>query len=267
MQSPLKFKNKLILILLLLQVMADVDCQKANTAPALSGVAALTVVNALPTLDQFVTPIINTGSPIMWFYTANSIYYGGYYEYSPIAGNDTVYIVQDYDTLDVGPKAPGQMFYGILTLKKEGIYSLFLCGADTASPDYLLTTDTLSFHSPADSALGIRFVNLSAGSNPLSINLEGSPNGSEVGNLPYKGITGFKNYACNSSVTSYTFVIRDEGTGDSLGQYTISGNPNNGNLLVDPNGLSLVFKNVTIAVYGSETNFNFPLSTMLIDDY
>jgi hypothetical protein len=48
----------------------------------------------------------------------------------------------------------------------------------------------------------------------------------------------------------------------------LAGNSNNGNLLSDPyNSQPLVFKNVTIAVYGSENNVNAPLGTMLIDDY
>ena len=259
-------KNKLIVILFAGMICIGPACQKTATAPAVSGVAGFTLVNAIPNSVNGVIPIINTSQPIMWFQSANQIGYGGFFEYSPVAGNDTVYVVQSNDTLNFGPKASGLMFYAILPLTKGGIYSLFLCGADTASPDYLFTTDTLPYYSPSDSVFGIRFVNLSTGSNQISINLEGSPNGSEVANLRYKSITGFKNYLSNSTVSNYLFVVRDVITGDSLTQFTFSGN--NGYGLTDPNNNNLLtFKNVTIAVYGSESNATVPLSTMLIDDY
>jgi hypothetical protein len=107
----------------------------------------------------------------------------------------------------------------------------------------------------------------------MSINLEGSPNGSEVGSLPYKGITGFKDYLCNSSMTNsgYNFVIRDAATGDSLMSYSLMGiGTGNGVGLGDPNNpsLPLTFKNITIAVYGSENPLSSnPLSAMCIDNY
>jgi len=249
------------------------SCQKATTAPSVFGVAAFTVVNAIPNSVNII-PVINTSEPIMYFngtYTA-SIGYGGFSEYSPPGGHDTVYVVQDNaDTLNIGPKATGQMFFGTLPLKKGGAYSLFLCGADTTSPDYLLTTDTLPYYSPSDSVTGIRFVNLSTGSNAISINQEGSPNGSDVTNLAYKGITSFKQYSNNSTTLDYLFVIRDGATGDSLTQFdfSIAGSYNNGYGLLDPNtGKLLTFKNVTIALIGQPgLTAVVPQSAVLIDDY
>ena len=85
----------------------------------------------------------------------------------------------------------------------------------------------------------------------------------------------FKQYTNNSATTDYLFVVRDATTGDSLTQFgfVASGSANNGNGLTDPssnqnNGTLLTFKNLTIAVYGSENiNSNYPLTTMLIDNY
>jgi len=261
-------KYKEIYSLLIGVSLIGIACQKTTTAPAVSGVAALTVVNAIPNSGP-VVPVINTSGAIMYFSSAQVVGYGGSYEYSPVAGNDTVYVVQDNsDTANIGPKVIGLMYYNILGLKKSGIYSLFLCGTDTTSPDYLFTTDTLAYYPPSDSVMGIRLVNLSTGSNPISINLEGNANGSEVGSLPYKGITGFKTYPCNSTTNDYFFVIRDAATGDSLTQFDF-GSQNNGYGLVNiyNGGLLLTFRNVTIAVYGSETDMNNPLNTMLINNY
>ncbi len=245
-------------------------CEKTGTIPSVPRPASLTVVNAIPTSAPVIA-VINTGSPITYFNFAIPIGYGSFSEYSPSGGEDTAYVVQGADTLDVGPKSAGLPFYDILNLKPGGIYSLYLCGADTSSPDYLLTTDSIPYYGPTDSVMGIRFVNLSTGSNPISINLEGSANGSEVGSLPYKGIATIKQYTNNSTTVDYFFVIRDVATGDSLAQFDflLNGSYNNGFGLTDPitNDL-LTFKNITIAIYGSESNIsNYPLSTMEIDDY
>jgi len=259
-------------LLIMIAAIMHPGCAKTTGVPSVPRSAALTVVNAVPNSVNIV-PVINTSSAIMYFSNAQSIGYGNFWEYSPSGGNDTVYAVQqNSDTLNIGPKSAG-LFYNILDLKVGGIYSLFLTGADTSSPDYLLTTDSLPYQVPADSTVGIRFVNLSTGSSPMSINLEGSPNGSEVSNLPYKGITGFKNYLCNSTLTngSYTFVIRDAATGDSLIAYTLFGiGSGNGIGLGDPTNPSnsLIFRNITIAVYGSENLMsNSPLNAMGIDNY
>ena len=258
-------------------IIAGNSCQKTETAPSVLKPVAFTVVNVIPN-SEYITPVINTNSGIEYFSDAVTLWYPGngyvsYNEYSPPGGKDTVYVVEQSDTLDIGPKAAGLMFYSVMDLNPGDIYSLFLTGADTSSPDYLFTTDSIPYHNSADSTVGIRFVNLSTGSAPISINLEGSSNGSEVVNLPYKAITGFKNYLCNSTMTNntYVFVIRDVATGDSLTSYSLSGvGSGNGIGLGDPNNSNapLVFKNVTIAIYGSENPAsNNPLNATLIDDY
>jgi len=244
------------------------SCQKEGSAPKSIGVAALTVVNTEPNSNPVVT-LINSTSEIMWFSNANSIGYGNFYEYSTTPGADTILAVQNNDdTLNINPKSADLLYYSVQPLHSDGIYSLFLCGTDTSAPDYLFTTDSLPYHNPNDSVMGIRFVNLSAGSNPMAVNLEGLGTGSEVGNLPYKSITGFKNYACNSGVANYVFVFRDAATGDSLTEYNFNAS-NNGFGLTDPNnGNLLTFRNVTIAIYGSVNSAsNTPVATMLIDNY
>jgi hypothetical protein len=247
-------------------------CQKMGTIPVVPSAASLTVVNAVPGSTP-VIPVINTGSPITYFSFVNPLIgYGSFIEYSPPGGEDTTYVVQRTDTLalDIGPKS-NMLFYNILNLKPGGIYSLYLCGTDTSSPDYLLTTDSIPYYGPTDSVMGIRFVNLSTGSNPISINLEGNANGSEIGSLAYKGITTFKQYVNNSNTLDYFFVIRDAATGDSLTQFDFVQNYsyNGGFGLIDPVTYNLLtFKSITIAIYGSESNGStFPLNTMLVDDY
>jgi hypothetical protein len=237
-------------------------------------VATLNVVNALPNSAPLMLVQGSISSAIGDFSNISGLSYGNTFVLTPASGSETFYAVQgNADTTSAGSKGSDFMFSGTLNFKAGGIYSLFITGLDTTNPDFLFVQDTLPVIT--DSAVGIRFINLSTGSNPMSINLEGSSNGSEVGNLPYKGITSFKQYVNNSTTIDYLFVVRDATTGDSLTQFDFlaSGSGNNGNGLTDPsnsqnNGTLLTFKHVTIAVYGSEsTNSSNPLSTMLIDNY
>jgi len=262
-------------MLIVVIVITECSCQKTSMVPNVSGATAFTVVNAVPNTVNGIAPIINTSQAIMWFgYIYPIIGYGNFQEYSPVGGMDTVYTVQynSQDTLDVGPKATGKIFYSILNLEKGGIYTLFLSGSDTTSPDYLFIKDSVPYYPTSDSVMGIRFVNLSTGSGPISINLEGSPNGSEVSSLTYKGITGFKQYPNNSTTLDYFFVIRDAATGDSLTQFDFNlvGDTNNGYGLADfqYTGDLLTFKNITIALIGQPgLNAVVPQSTMIINNF
>jgi len=248
-------------------------CTKLTSGPVFS-VASLNVVNALPNSAPLILVQGSISSAIGEFLNIGPLSYASTAVLTPMRGADTLYAVQsNADTAALGSKGPDFMFDSVLKFNAGSLYSLFITGVDTTNPDYLFVQDVLPMIT--DSSVGIRFVNLSTGSNPISINLEGNANGSEVAGLPYKGITGFKQYLNNSTTADYMFVVRDATTGDSLTQFDflINGSTNSGNGLTDPsnspnNGTPLTFKHVTIAVYGSESvNSNNPLSTMLIDDY
>lgn len=250
------------------------SCSKIDYRTPTYSVASLNVVNVLPNSAPLILVQGSISAAMGAFSGINPLYYATNAVLTAPIGSKSFYAVQNNtDTVTVGSKVADFMFNGTLNLKVGGIYSLFITGADTTSPDFLFVQDTLA--TIKDSSVGIRFVNLSAGSNPISINLEGSANGSEIANLSYKGITGFKEYVNNSTTTDYLFVLRDAATGDSLTQFDflVNGSYNNGNGLTDPgnspnNGTLLTFKHITIALYGSESvNTNNPLSTMLIDNY
>jgi hypothetical protein len=143
------------------------------------------------------------------------------------------------------------IFNGVLNLPIGTIHSLFVTGT-LAAPDTFFTLDNPPYHSPLDSTIGIRFVNLSAGSNPISVDIQGMPNGSEVTSLSYKGITNFKNYnALASSPTSYVFEFRDAGTGALLSAssgYTMNDITNASGTNINDNIYR--FRNFTIALIG-----------------
>lgn len=108
-----------------------------------------------------------------------------------------------------------------IPLKASGIYSLFLVGT-SSNPDTLLTTDHIPTYSLQDSVTGIRFMNLSPGSNPITINIAGMPPGSEVEELPYKSYTTFKAYPATANINDYTFEFRDKASGTLLATYKTS---------------------------------------------
>lgn len=269
MISGKRISNNGLLIILLFSF----GCNKNSGLPTSGGVSALTIVNAVP-LSESVIPVINTTMPAFWFSNTNQIGYGSFFEYSVKSGMDTISIVQDDgDTMEFRPKSNAMMYYNVINVANGGIYSLFLCGKDSSAPDFLFTRDTVPYHIATDSSVGIRFVNLCAGVDPFSVNLEGNPAGSEVSYLSYKGITEFRNYTSNSTTIGYTFVITDAITGDSITNFALTPNTNfsnyNGYGLFDyQSGSLLTFKNITIAIFGSsDPSMGDPISTMLIEEY
>lgn len=236
-------------------------CEKQNQSPGTQAVASLTVINALPTSAALI-PVSGTTGPVTFynvpaspqygsyqsFGTVGSISYGANVVLTQLAGNDTFYVVQrNADTiLDAHGKVSQAMYSGILDLDGNSAYSLFITGSDTTAPDNLFVHDVLPYHATGDSTVGIRFVNLSTNSSPVSINIEGLANGSEVQSLAYKDITDFKNYGATRDISNYLFVVRDAVTGDSLTSYNLTGVNAGTSSVVN----TVLFKNLTIALIG-----------------
>jgi hypothetical protein len=88
------------------------------------------------------------------------------FEYSVPSGNTPLIWYQTTDTIHA-------IYKGTVDFKDDSIYSLFLCGT-IAQPGSLLTVDNPPYHSAQDSTMGIRFINLSFGSNPVSVDIHES---------------------------------------------------------------------------------------------
>ena len=197
-----------------LPVAALFSCGKSNNSP---GTASLTIVNAVAGS----TPLYyNFGGPqvLEWYANESPIYFGYSMEFSSYSGRQPLALYQD--TL-----AQSVPLYTItLNLPIGTIHSLFLTGT-TSAPDTMTTVDTPPYHPAPDSSMGIRFVNLSPGSAPVSVDIQGEPNGSEAASLPYKSITAFKDYAATSAVSAYTFEFRNAASGTLLASYTVTATP------------------------------------------
>jgi len=235
-----------ILLLTVFITWCGVSCKKESTYVKPAPLSALTVVNAVVNANPVIADFSGADSVSTYFSSTTQIGYGSFYEYSVTAGKPAAAIYQVSDTLS-------PFYKGILNVQPAGVYSLFLSGSDTSHIDTLLTLDNPPYHPSADSACGVRFINLSPGSQPLSVNLVDNANGSEAGNLAYRAITGFKNYYAGLNATAYTFEIRDAASGNLLATWS--------------NNLP-IYQNITIAVIGlQDSAATVPISVMQINNF
>jgi len=233
------------------------SCTK-QSAP--SGTASLTLINAVVGSSPSLVTNFSGNSPITWYDKALKLVYGTWNNTCQLGSYSGQQKLSIYHYPDTSAHST-PLFSLDLSLPVGTIHTLFLTGTMSA-PDTLFTTDTPPYHPPSDSSVGLRFVNLSPGSAPVSINITGGANGSEVSSLPYKGITGFKNYPATSAISDYNFEFRDAATGALIGSYDVTGI---NSLLYDFNNTRL-HRNLTLALLGLPGD-PASLKIMLIESY
>jgi len=207
------------------------SCKKTDLIQQ-GSISSVMVINATINTQPVVPDFSST--PVNYYSAAVSISSGSSNVYSIQSGQVPVTIAQITDTTY-------RIFKGSFNLKPTTIYSLFLAGQIAANGyvDTLLTIDHPPYYTASDSVAGVRFVNVSQGSDPISVDIQGNANGSEVSSLPYKGVTAFKAYPCtaaNPASGQYVFEFRDAASGTLLTSYTYSNMAR--------------FHNVTIVFYG-----------------
>lgn len=220
-------------------MIAIAGCKKSAVPPA-STVASFNLVNATVGDNPLAIRFNNKLVIFSTLTTSNLLSYGTANLFSPVSGSNTIAFIQSTDTTHT-------LFTGTFNLQNANAYSFFLTGT-VSQPDTMLVRDNLPYYQSTDSVGGVRFVNLSTGSNPVSVDIKGSANGSEVQSLAYKGITTFKTYAANHTVSSYIFEFRDAASGTLIASTTISGVNNSTGTNTTAN--SFRFKNHTLALIG-----------------
>lgn len=231
-----------ISLVFIIVMYAAVSCTKDKAGPAVGpGVTSLTIANAIPNSSPI---IANINNQLPYYKGQPGVSFGNYLLYRFTGGPTGISLRQSTDT------SVSLTNFSNLDLSNNTLHSLFVSGT-ASSPDSLLVEDILPYHGGGhgitDSAAGIRFVNLSGGSSPISINLDGAANGSEVSNLGYREITDFRDYPATAAISNYVFEFRDAVTGNLLATYTFTG-VNNGN--INNNTNSFRFKNFTLAFIG-----------------
>lgn len=251
-----------IFVLFLMGLLCSIQSCKKTNYSSLSGGTSLTIVNAVVGSSNLVTDFTGSAgskAPDSIIYlNALSIPYGSYSELGSYSGTTFLSVSPITDTLL-------SLWRGQFHLTNNAIHTLFLVGPDSLHIDTLLTTDVLPVH--VDSSVGVRFVNVSPGSNPVSVDIQGRVNGSEVASLAYKGVSPFINYPATASVSSYVFEFTDVASGTLLATYTMNGvNAGTGSDSTSQNMLR--WKNVTIALQGLPGGAgNNAQATFLINDY
>lgn len=169
--------------------------------------------------------------------------------FSAYAGNNTIKAVSAADTnITLFSTIKPEEF------KEAAFNTLFLCGNTGTYEGILINNDKIVNHT--DSAIGIRFINLSPNSPAVSITLAATPTVKETTGLTYKQKIDFKMYPALQNTAAMVFQIRN--IADSiLTSYTLpvagSGTYPNAGIV---NGR---FKNITLVVkglYGTTTGTN-----------
>lgn len=188
---------------------------KKDGAPKLTQLASLNVTNAV------------VGGATLTLNTSElTVGNQSFAQLTLVAGNSLV---------DLYPAGnPSSPYYNQSIQTANGsYYSLFLTGSSPSAIDKILIKE--SYANYADSVCGVRFINLSTGSIPISVNVTGSANGSTVQSLAYKSYSGFIKFAAKATDATYSFDFRDAATGALVATYTLS---------------TPYFNNVTLALTG-----------------
>ncbi|MFA4870202.1 MAG: hypothetical protein WC623_18535 [Pedobacter sp.] len=223
------------------------SCKKDIVKPG-TGTAALTIVNCVAGNSKLLTNFNGTDlSGVKFYGQLNYVDPEWYLFTTNYSGQQKLGLYLAADTsLNSNP-----LFNLKLNLPVNTMHTLFLMGTPQA-PDTLFTKNKLPYHLPADSTMGIRFVNISEGGNPVSVNLIGQADRYAIANLPYKGATEFKHYTVRSTVDSYTFEFRDRITDELLGSYTFDEVNASGS--VETGGNKWRNNNFTLALFGTQAN-------------
>jgi hypothetical protein len=241
------------LMVVTLATLSIASCSKKNEGVGLpDNSSSLTLVNLINKSNGFYTNFTPSSGgkagaeTLEWYSTAARIGYGGSKEFALGSGTQTVGIASVTDTSSFE-------WVGTFDLPVLGVRSLYFIGPDTLHIDTLLTTDSIPDYSIGDSVVGVRFIHLAQGTDPVSVDIIGG-NDTLVQSLSYKGVTGFLTLPAtvtNPATKSYKFEFRDLVSGNVLATYTYSS--------------FHIFKSISIAL----TNNGSPTSwrTVVVNDY
>jgi hypothetical protein len=221
----IKFSYAVIILLATL-----LSCQKSSDDPIIS--SSLTIVNALPGSAALV-PNFNSDKTLIYYRTAQTIAANSATIFSGYIGEVPLALSQLTDTTHT-------VFKQRINIEPGAIKSLFVVGT-LENPDFVFLKDELLVLK--DSLISIRFANLSFGSNPISINLQGSQATPIVSNIAYKGVTTFFTFPAKAKDPvsgRYVFEIRDLTAAKLIATYTLT--PLNTRL----------FRNLTLALRGQQ---------------
>lgn len=234
------------------------SCKKALQP---ENIASLTIINALPGNRLMLADF--SDKPASQFNSAGLMLYYGLYDPSSrlsVKLNEQKLIFYKY------PFVKGdQSLYQLTLNPKEGdINTLFITGTQ-AKPEHFEVNMKPPHYAVQDSLVGLRFVNLSAGSAPVQVKVSGQGLTTAIttNNLAYKGITHYLPIPANSKIGNLLVEFIDQVSGQLLASYpldavggTVADNP-------------WRYRNYTFALKGlpGATNVADAVDVFKINDY
>lgn len=210
----LKMKN--IIYALCTIIVLFCACKKEEST---TSYASINVVNAA--IGSGTVKVNYHGKPISWAAYSGSI---GAINYAAsqilmvfnLNNNYPFTIVPALDTLK-------PVFNKILPMEPSGMYTLFTTGQAPASYDAVFVEESNIPYNLRDSAIAVRFINLSPNSSAVNVTLASAPTVNLVTGLAYKQLTEFKQYPLKKIVPagSMTFEVRDAVSSVLLTSYTV----------------------------------------------
>lgn len=210
-----KIGRMMLLALLLMSIISS--CKKEDDYSPMT--TALTITNAIAGVPATYTlytrfyygerPTNFNSAPLLA--NGSSLVLRGYAGHIPLAFSPRT------DTTEVLCQTDVELEHG-------NIYSLFLMGTED-EPDYLFQKEEFPpNYAAADSLMGVRFINLSKGSEPISIHLKSPANEKFEDALAYKESGDYHTLPMGWSKIPeqrYVFEIWDEASGRVLATYTL----------------------------------------------
>lgn len=184
-------------------------------------VLLLAILSCKKTDNKIITPSTNlqianvvvSGSTLTFSPTTSTVSNNSYGSFPVPTGQSQVNLINN-------SVIPAVSYYNQPITATNGVnYTLFLAGNTPAQIDPILVTE--NYQNYADSVCGVRFINLSPNSSPVSVNISGQVNGSEVNTLAYKAYSSFKQYPAKKVNATYLFQFRDATTGTLITSYTL----------------------------------------------
>ncbi|WP_127131080.1 DUF4397 domain-containing protein [Pseudoflavitalea rhizosphaerae] len=235
------------LLLFSLATLSLFSCGKDIDVP---GASSLAVINCVVGSRPLVTNFNGSGKHIAYL-QANRMAYHSYQTNNNLFGSYTgmqkLALFQYPDTLE-----KDQPLLDLrLHLPPGSINTLFLTGT-VDEPDTLFRTEEIPYIPSGDSIMRIRFVNLSPGSEPFSVNLAGNPPGSLAAGISYRSMNGYTSLPVSVNLPEYIFELRDAATGVLIATYTTKGINNDGEYKPNAGNYAntWVYRHFTLALTG-----------------
>lgn len=205
--------------------------------------ATLNIINCMVDAEIIISDF-GIDRSIKYLWEAKMSRYAEHNEYAQLSlpvGPQTITVYKYPDTLSKDAALKTISF----DAKARDMLSLFLVG-DKTHPDTMLIREEFPAHVYGDSTFSVRFLNLSPGSDPVRVEVDGMAQ-PLVSNLAYKARSGWNTFSARLNAGTYVIRFRDQVNGNEIASYTISDAAGTGDFT--PN---IWRKNsVTIALTGS----------------